>query len=184
MGVKEIANRRVKLNKPIHILLGALLLLGLILLIVFISWVLNYAGNNIFIPYLLLSLSLLFLISITAWLIYQIIRKKHFIKEQEIARKSRNLRSPDRNINNFRMQLKMSINDKALQETLRGIKIIKFNDDIIEKHCSISKIKFKAGEEVFQCPYCKSLYKRNYLIKWLAKNDICPVCRYKIIVRS
>ncbi|NHK30026.1 MAG: hypothetical protein FK730_01655 [Asgard group archaeon] len=156
----------------------------IILLVVLLWWIFNYEHEYPSIPYVLLSIILLFLISGIVWLVYQITRRRRRIKEHKKARETREINSSDRNIDEFHTQLKIHRRDKALHETLREIAIIKFSDDITGQHCSISKTKFTTGEEVLQCPYCRSLFKRNYLIEWLVKNDICPVCRYKIVVRT
>jgi hypothetical protein len=164
-------------------IIGVMVPVSTILLVVLLVWLFNYSQGSYYIIYILISIFSLLLIFGIAWLVYQIIRKRRYLEEQEEISESSEFRSSERNIDDFHRRLKTHRRDKALYETLREVKIIKFNDDVTGHQCSISKSKFTAGEEVLQCPYCKSLFKRNYLIDWLVKNDICPVCRYKIVVR-
>jgi hypothetical protein len=180
----EIAQRRFKPNKPTHMYIAAVFPVAIILLVVLLYWIFSYEHEYPSIPYVLLSIVLLFLISGIVWLVYQVIRKSRRLKEWKETSVTEEIKTTERNIDEFHKQLKIHRRDKALHETLREVAIIKFSDDITGQHCSISKSKFTAGEEVLQCPYCRSLFKRNYLIEWLVKNDICPVCRYKIVVRT
>jgi hypothetical protein len=180
----EITQRRFKPNKPTQMYIAAIFPLAIILLVALLYWIFNYEHEHPSIPYTLLSIIILILISGIAWLIYQLRRRSRRLREWKETPEIEEIKTTERNIDEFHMQLKTHRRDKALHETLREVAIIKFSDDITGQHCSISKSKFTPGEEVLQCPYCRSLFKRNYLIEWLVKNDICPVCRYKIVVRT
>lgn len=120
------------------------------------------------------------------WLVYfiitKIIQKKAQMRRQK-AVTSGEIESLERSTNDFKEQLKSSLIQKPIKEIMREIETIKLNEEVPEEKCKISRSKFSKGEEISRCPFCKSVFKKEYLIEWLLKNEICPVCRKRIIVR-
>jgi hypothetical protein len=89
----------------------------------------------------------------------------------------------DNNFDNFRDKLKNSKSMKSEREAKKICETLVFKGDAANESCSISRIPFKHNEIILRCPYCKKKYKEKYLADWLLTNDICPVCRVKLIVR-
>lgn len=46
--------------------------------------------------------------------------------------------------------------------------------------CMISKTTFEKDDEIIQCKNCLSYFLMDYILKWLKKNNSCPVCQVKI----
>ena len=124
---------------------------------------------------------------IIVWIIYLSLIRQQKRKEQERLQEAierGEIIAFERSINHFQEQLKISGKNKAIKDIMREIQIVKYEGKDPEQKCCISKSKFTIGEEISRCPFCKSLFKKEYLTVWLMKNEICPVCRVKIIVRS
>ena len=50
--------------------------------------------------------------------------------------------------------------------------------------CPISLDDFVQGEIVTQICGCGHVFKTNYLMRWLERNNYCPVCRYNLLDHS
>ena len=42
--------------------------------------------------------------------------------------------------------------------------------------CKLSNLPIPQNSEVYQCPNCKSFYRKKHLINYFLKNDNCPQC--------
>lgn len=51
----------------------------------------------------------------------------------------------------------------------------------LKEKCGICKLTFNIKENIFFCPFCKSLFHANHLKKWLETNETCPICS-KILI--
>ena len=57
----------------------------------------------------------------------------------------------------------------------------KIDYSVVGEVCMISKLPIEESESVLQCPFCSSYFLKEYLEEWTEENDICPVCKKKII---
>ena len=116
------------------------------------------------------------------WITYMLVRRKLIRKEQEEY--PERVINYDKSFKDFRQQLKEYKSKRTRIEALKICEILVFNGDTTNEICSISKVAFTQNDVVLSCPYCRKKFKRQYLVEWLEKKDICPVCRVKIIVRK
>lgn len=69
---------------------------------------------------------------------------------------------------------------KRLSYEKTGIKAIYIPIVPPGNKCMISKITLTSANEILQCPFCKSYFLLEYLVDWVNKNDICPVCQSRL----
>lgn len=92
------------------------------------------------------------------------------------------------NTQNINEILNRTLNEKATykkvldKKGLEQIKTIIYNPDEYpdDKHCPISFINFKQGDEINKLP-CGHIFHKESICKWLEKEQAkCPVCRYEL----
>lgn len=68
------------------------------------------------------------------------------------------------------------------KENLEKIDALRIRKEKEKKYkCSIGKILILQGQDVLQCPKCKSNFSAINLMIWLEKKKNCPVCKLKLI---
>ncbi|KAL9243216.1 hypothetical protein vseg_017129 [Gypsophila vaccaria] len=76
----------------------------------------------------------------------------------------------------------------AIARALRTVKVeemIGINKEGEDECCSICLVKFakeNEGIRTVTCMPCKHVFHYNCIFKWLFKNPICPLCRFKLDV--
>jgi len=57
---------------------------------------------------------------------------------------------------------------------------IRYNESMNENRCAITLDEFTNNEEVCQIRACGHYFKRNALLRWFDRNNVCPTCRYNL----
>ena len=60
----------------------------------------------------------------------------------------------------------------------------KFKAQEGESFCRICKLQIRANQFIFICSQCNSYFHENHLREWIELEDNCPVCGYRIMLKS
>ncbi len=164
-------------NKIISII-GIVLLGPLVFLLIYIY------DHNLILFIVLFSTLCLILGTIFIRFIILMSKKR---KRAKIARESRLFLQNQREENELTREFIFSENDRltlSQQNLLHERVSVKlepytYHGEIQNKLCKITRNAFKKDDEIIQCPECLSLYHKKYLIEWLLRKNVCPVCGKK-----
>ncbi|NHJ47984.1 MAG: hypothetical protein FK733_09365 [Asgard group archaeon] len=160
------------------IALSLIVTVCIIPIVIFVIWWYGILQEYFYIPFVLLGLPIGIGI---IWVVFIYVRRKQARKEHE--ENQENVMNYEKNFEDFRQQLREYKTKRTKIEVLKICDTLVYDGDISNEICSISKTPFTQNDVALNCPYCMKKFKRKYLVEWLEKKDICPVCRVKIIVR-
>jgi hypothetical protein len=169
---------RIDLSRMSWFVFSLIVTTGIFPITIYIVW--EYS-NFIDLVYMILIALSLPTINGIIWMIYLLVRRKQIRNEQE--KNPERVMNYEKSLVDFRQQLKNYKSKRTKIEVLKICEILVFKGDISNENCVISKVAFTQDDVVLSCPFCRKKFKRQYLVEWLEKRDICPVCRVKIIVR-
>ena len=65
-------------------------------------------------------------------------------------------------------------------DTINSIKSSKYTNDENEKECIVCRDEMEEGCEIIKLPQCHHCFHRPCIVRWLALQSFCPICKGQI----